>query len=76
MYGLAESTPLVQLYIDGDVKSEQPTTQGTVLPLPKPLKQLAKYTTGPREHANYAFMWGAMSTAMLVLGIQTLRKGL
>lgn len=73
--GLHPATPLLQVLQEDGVKGESPTTPGTPFPLPKHADGVVRFKTMPLDHANYAFMWGAMSGAMGLLAVRLLRKG-
>lgn len=56
-------------------KGEAPTTPGGPFPLPKHAGAVVKFSTMPLDHANYAFMWGAMAAAMGGLALRVVRRG-
>eukprot|EP00879_Flechtneria_rotunda_P003118 GHRR01003339.1.p1 GENE.GHRR01003339.1~~GHRR01003339.1.p1 ORF type:complete len:224 (+),score=77.29 GHRR01003339.1:3723-4394(+) len=75
--GLPADTPMVQVLLDEGlgVKGEQPTTTGTVFPLPKPLSRVVHFSTMPIGHFNYVVGWTGMSAAMAYLALKVLHKG-
>ena len=75
--GLSPDTPMLQVLVDetSRAKGEQPSTSGTVYPLPKPIANVVQFSTMPIGHFNYAVGWACMSGAMGYLALKVLRKG-
>lgn len=74
--GLPHDTPLLQVLVDEAVhhKGEEPSTGGTVYPLPRPLSRVVHFSTMPIGHLNYAVGWGCMSAAMGYMALGAARK--
>jgi hypothetical protein len=73
--GLPRDTPMVQVLVDqaARAKGEQPSTPGSVYPLPKPIENVVSFSTMPIGHFNYAVGWSSMSAAMAYLAFKVLR---
>lgn len=76
-FELPTSTPMLQVLVDdaAGMKGEQPSTNGSVYPLPKPISRVVQFSTMPIGHFNYAIGWGCMSAVMGYLALKVLRKG-
>jgi hypothetical protein len=76
-FDLPANTPMLQVLVDdaAGLKGEQPSTTGSVYPLPKPISKVVQFSTMPIGHFNYAIGWGCMSATMAYLALKVLRKG-